>query len=120
MAASPQTQRRIQATQSQLFSVFFFGDFYSANPGLVEFLRNVGEGKTYFSNFFALKNLFISSTMRSSMERNSYHMEPLFFWPLLWHVEVLGPGTEPESQLPPTSQLWQCWILNPLCHSGNS
>ena len=36
------------------------------------------------------------------------------------HMEVPGPGTESEPQLPPMPQLPQHWILNPLCHSGNA
>ena len=43
-----------------------------------------------------------------------------FLWPHPWHMEVPGTGMESEQQLRPTPQLWQHWILNPLCHSGNS
>ena len=35
-----------------------------------------------------------------------------FFWPHQCHMEAPGPGI--------TSDLWQCQIINPLCHSGNS
>ena len=36
-----------------------------------------------------------------------------FLWPHPQHVEVPGPETESEPQL------WQCWILNPLCLAGD-
>ena len=42
------------------------------------------------------------------------------FWPHLRHMEVLCPGIKSEWQLWPSPQLWQCQLLNPLCHSGNS
>ena len=35
-------------------------------------------------------------------------------------MDVPGPGIESKSQLRPMPQLWQCWILNPLLHRGNS
>ena len=35
-----------------------------------------------------------------------------FFWPCPWHVEVLGPGTEPAPQQ------WQHQTLNPLSQQG--
>ena len=34
------------------------------------------------------------------------------FWLHLQHMELPRPGIK--------SKLWQCWIFNPLCHSGNS
>ena len=43
-----------------------------------------------------------------------------FFQPHPWHMEVPRPGTEPELQLQPMPQPWQCWIFNLLCNSGNS
>ena len=43
----------------------------------------------------------------------------LFFQPPLWHMEVPRPGSEPEPQLRPLPQLWQHWILNPLCQAGD-
>ena len=33
-----------------------------------------------------------------------------FLWPYLWHIEVLGLGTESELQLPSMAQLQQHWI----------
>ena len=41
-------------------------------------------------------------------------------WLHLQHVEVPGPGIEPELHLRTMLQLQQCWILNQLYHSGNS
>ena len=57
-------------------------------------------------------------------------------WPHRWHMEVPGPGTEPEPQLSPVALNplplggnWTCTsavpsccggALNPLCHGGNS
>ena len=42
----------------------------------------------------------------------------IFFFCLYpWHVEVPGPGIEPEPQLQPAPQLQQRWILNPLHHT---
>ena len=35
-------------------------------------------------------------------------------------MEVPELGIQSELQLQPVPQLWQCWLLNPLCHSGNS
>ena len=53
-----------------------------------------------------------------------YHIssyQPLFFfWLYSWYMEVSGPGMESEPQLWTTPQLWQCRILNSLCHSRNS
>ena len=43
-----------------------------------------------------------------------------FLWLHPQHMAVLGPGIESEPQLWPMPQLWQCQILNPLHHSGNS
>ena len=37
-----------------------------------------------------------------------------FFGPHPGHVEVPRPGMEHEPQL------WQRWILNPMCHKGTS
>ena len=36
------------------------------------------------------------------------------FWPYLQRIQVPGPGIKP---MPPQRQ---CWVLNPLCHSGDS
>ena len=36
-----------------------------------------------------------------------------------WHIKVPEPEIKFNQQLRPTPQLRQCWILNPLCHSGN-
>ena len=44
----------------------------------------------------------------------------LFFWLLLWHMEVLRPGIKSELQLQPMPQLQQCWIFTSLCHKGTS
>ena len=41
-----------------------------------------------------------------------------FFLPILWHLEVLGPGIKPTPQQWPKPQQWQHWILNPLSHQG--
>ena len=35
-------------------------------------------------------------------------------------MEVPRLGTEPETQLWPVPQVWQCWILNLLHHKGTS
>ena len=43
-----------------------------------------------------------------------------FFFSFLatpWHIEVPGRGTESQLELQPMPQLWQCWILNPLCRT---
>ena len=43
-----------------------------------------------------------------------------FFFPLFGHPAaygVPGPGTRYEPQSQPKPQLWQCWILNPLCQA---
>ena len=42
-----------------------------------------------------------------------------FFQPPSQHMKVPSPGIESKLWLWPT-HLWQCWILNLLCHSGNS
>ena len=42
----------------------------------------------------------------------------LFFLAATVRVEVSGPGMEPLLQLLPMPQLRQCWILNPLRHTG--
>lgn len=44
----------------------------------------------------------------------------LFFGVFLLHVQVPGPGVEPPPQLWPAPTLWQCRILNLLCHTGIS
>ena len=41
-----------------------------------------------------------------------------FFGRTWGHVEVPGPGIEPEPQQQPEPQQWQCWILNLLGHQG--
>ena len=43
-----------------------------------------------------------------------------FFAPYPWPVEVPRPRIQPEPQLKPISQLWQCQILNPMCRKGTS
>ena len=35
-------------------------------------------------------------------------------------MEVPRPGIKSEPQMQPKAQLWQHWILNPLCHSRTS
>ena len=35
------------------------------------------------------------------------------------YMEIPQPGIESEMQLQPLPQLWQCWILNPLCWAGD-
>ena len=42
------------------------------------------------------------------------------FLPCPRHMEVPGRGIRSKLQLQPMPQLQQCWILNPLCRSGNS
>ena len=43
-----------------------------------------------------------------------------FFFSTPQHMVVPRAGMKSELQLRPMRQLRQCWILNPLCHSGNS
>ena len=46
---------------------------------------------------------------------------PLFFFFFFGHpmaYGVPGPGIRSKPQLQPKPQLWQCWILNPLCWAG--
>ena len=38
----------------------------------------------------------------------------------LWHMEVPRPGFKLKSQLQSVPQLWQCRILNTLCHKQTS
>ena len=42
------------------------------------------------------------------------------FQPHLWHMKVSRPGINSKLQLQLLPQLWQHWILNTLCHNGNS
>ena len=37
----------------------------------------------------------------------------------MWN-SLQGLRTEPMLQMQPVLQLWQCWILNLLCHTGTS
>ena len=49
------------------------------------------------------------------------HTDVAVGWPHLQHMmEIPRPGIEPELQLQPMPQLWQCQILRLLCHRGNS
>ena len=67
-------------------------------------------GASPFSHFI-MWNIMVLS--------NFYH--PIFFcWLHSWHMEVPRPGIEFDLWLWPMPQLWQQWILNPLCHIGNS
>ena len=43
----------------------------------------------------------------------------LYFGCTLPPIEIPGPGIESELQLPTMPQLQQCWILNPLCWTGD-
>lgn len=38
----------------------------------------------------------------------------------LWCMEVPGPEIKSRLRLWLKPQLWQLWIINPLCHSGNA
>ena len=42
-----------------------------------------------------------------------------FFFGTLQHMEFLGQERS-ELQLQPTSQLWQCWMLNPVPSQGSN
>ena len=56
------------------------------------------------------------------MARNFFRSKPFFedffffFWPLLWHVEVPGPGIQHMSQQQRKTLRWQCRVFDPLHH----
>ena len=58
----------------------------------------------------------ILKLVKSTLLKSGMNTDFFFFfsWPHPQHVEVPGPG------LKPTLAQRQCWILNPLSHSGNS
>ena len=42
-----------------------------------------------------------------------------YFFVAPWDMEVPGPGIRSKLQLQPIPQLRPCWILNPLCQTGD-
>ena len=92
-----------------LFSVFLFLFSLSSICNLL-FLPSVYIGfSLIFSSLLGLKIRLLI-------------WDHLFFppWLFLWHMDIPRSGIKSRLQLRPTPQLWQCGILNPLCHSGNS
>ena len=69
---------------------------------------------------FAFIRFFLSSFSSFSLFLFSFLPSFLLFLLFLlssflsWHVEVSRSGIKPTLQLRPASQLWQCWIFNPL------
>ena len=72
------------------------------------------------------RHLFNSTIVKShtSLDRNNFAVHKqescfiylFFFWQLVWHVEIHGPGIDPKPQQQPEPRQWQCLILNPLSH----
>ena len=59
--------------------------------------------------------MFICLSLQENVDSSIHGKHARFsFWLHPQHVEVPGPGIEPELQL------WQYWILNPLHHKRTS
>ena len=83
-------------------------------------LTTCSANKTFYSIFHMCLNmqheLFIYRFFPKRIFRQTIcRFSGVFFWGGVhpWHMEVLGPGTESKPQLQ------QCWILNPLCCTGD-
>ena len=65
------------------------------------------------SRRLALPHLRTNNVLDSQITISVY-----IYWPHLQHMDVPGPAIKSTPQQRPQRQLWQCQILNPLCHQG--
>ena len=96
--------------------------FVTAEP-LQEFLIVVLICISLMTNDVRLLFMYLLDIWISSLEKCPFKNCPVVvvivcFWPNPQHMKVPRLRIESKSQLWPMPQLWQCWILNPLCHSG--
>ena len=62
---------------------------------------------------------YLSGLLLLEPQMDTFFFFFLSFLAASWHMEFLGQGLDPSCSRGPKPQLWQTWILNPLCWAGD-